>query len=114
VVAQLIWRDGDDRQAGSGRRKLLSADVNGRNLIFKDKIANLPTFRFLRQILEESPNKSLPAEVIQEELVMRLTTEDVERLFKTVVAWGRFAELFGYSSETEEIYLEQEAPAGIP
>jgi NitT/TauT family transport system ATP-binding protein len=93
-------------------RRLLSADMNGRKLIFKEKIANLPTFGFLRHILEESPNKRLPAEVVQEELAMSLGTEDIERLFKTVVAWGRFAELFGYSSETEEIYLELDAPVG--
>ena len=93
-------------------RTLIAADMNGRKEIFRKKIHGQPTFRFVQQILEEAKNHRLPAEVVQEELVIRLPTEDVERLFKTVVAWGRFAELFGYSAETEELYLD--APDAAP
>jgi hypothetical protein len=37
---------------------------------------------------------------------MRLPTEDVGQLFKRVVSWGRFAELFVYDAEAEVVYLE--------
>jgi hypothetical protein len=38
---------------------------------------------------------------------MRLLTRDVEPLFDTIVAWGRWGELFGYSDATETLYLPQ-------
>ena len=56
------------------------------------------------RILEEAKAHALPQDVVHEELVIKLPTQDVEEMFKTVVAWGRFAELFGYSPETEAIY----------
>ena len=42
-------------------------------------------------------------------LVMRLPTEDVDQLFKTIVSWGRYAELFGYSADDQTLYLDQPA-----
>jgi hypothetical protein len=50
-------------------------------------------------------------------LCMRLTTEDVEKAFTTIVGWGRFAELFGYDASSEELYLDvppPEPPAPAP
>lgn len=94
-------------------RSLLQADMNARKVIFANALKTLPTFRFVLHILEESPTHSLPADVIQEELAIRLTTEDVEKLFDTLVAWARFAELFTYSTDTGELRL-QDIPASIP
>ena len=47
-------------------------------------------------------NRRLPLEIVQEELVIRLPTEDVEALSKTIYHMGMitFAELIGYSSES--------------
>jgi hypothetical protein len=42
---------------------------------------------------------------------MRLPTEDVEALTKTLIGWGRFAELLGYSPEEDRIYLDHPAAA---
>jgi NitT/TauT family transport system ATP-binding protein len=89
--------------------KLLDADINGRKAMLKEQLLKLGTFRFVVQILSEAKDKRLPKDVVQEELVMRLPTEDVEPLFKTVVSWGRFAELFVYDAEAEMLYLEQPA-----
>jgi NitT/TauT family transport system ATP-binding protein len=61
--------------------------------------------------LEQAPEKRLPKEIIEEELAVRLTTENVEQLFQTLVGWGRFAELFGYSTDTHMLYLDVEGPA---
>ena len=61
------------------------------------------------QILREAADKQLPEDVVMEELAVRLPTEDIEKLFKTIVSWGRFAELFGYSAEEAILYLDQPA-----
>jgi NitT/TauT family transport system ATP-binding protein len=77
-------------------KQFLDADINARKLILKTQLQKLGVFRFVVQILAEARDKRLPEDVVQEELAVRLPTEDTELLFKTLVAWGRFAELFRY------------------
>jgi len=64
-------------------------------------------FRFIILRLERAPEKQLPKEIIEEDLVMRLLTRDVEPLFNTIVEWGRSSELFGYAPTTETLYLAE-------
>jgi NitT/TauT family transport system ATP-binding protein len=94
-------------------RRFLEADVNHRKELFRERLLTLGVFRFIQQILSEAAGKRLPAEVVQEELAVRLTTEDIDRLFHTVVGWGRYAELFGYSPDQEVLYLDTDAQAVI-
>jgi NitT/TauT family transport system ATP-binding protein len=91
--------------------KFLDADINGRKLMFNQQLQTLGVFRFIVQILKEAQDQRLPQEVVQEELAMRLPTEDVEALTKTLIGWGRFAELLGYSPEEDRIYLDHPAAA---
>jgi NitT/TauT family transport system ATP-binding protein len=88
-------------------KKLLDAEINARKALLNKQLRKLGTFRFVIQILSEARGKRLPKDVVEEELVMRLPTEDVEPLFKTVMAWGRFAELFRYDAQSETLSLEE-------
>jgi NitT/TauT family transport system ATP-binding protein len=95
-------------------KRFLDADINGRKTILNQQLQKLGTFRFVQQILSEAANKRLPQDVVEEELAVRLPTEDIDQIFKTIIAWGRFAELFGYSAEDKVLYLDQPAaPASL-
>jgi NitT/TauT family transport system ATP-binding protein len=87
--------------------------VNGRKLLFNQQLQKLAVFRYLVQILKEAKNNRLPHEIVLEELAVRLPTEDVHVLLETLINWGRYAELLGYSSETDEVYLDQPTPQTI-
>ena len=87
--------------------QFLDADINGRKILFAQQIARLSIFKFLIEILRQAKVHSLPADVVQEELVMRLPTEDVEKLFETVILWGRLAEVLTYSPEEEKVTLAE-------
>jgi NitT/TauT family transport system ATP-binding protein len=87
--------------------RFLDGDINARKVMFREQICKLGIFRFLMQILREAKDQQLPADVVQEELVMRLPVEDVEKLFETVLLWGRFGELIGYEPETGAVFLIQ-------
>jgi NitT/TauT family transport system ATP-binding protein len=91
--------------------KFLDADINKRKTILNQQLQTLGLFRYVVQILREAKDNSLPLEVVQEEIAIRLPTEDVEALTKTLISWGRFAELLGYSAEEERVYLDQPAAA---
>jgi NitT/TauT family transport system ATP-binding protein len=90
--------------------QLLSGDINARKKMFGQQLQTLGTFRFVMRLLEEAQDHRLHKDVVEEELAIRLTTEDIERLFKTIVTWGRFGDLFGFESDTEILYLDPEAP----
>ena len=96
---------------GIGRR-FLDGDINVRKTIFRDQLKTLGTFKFVIQLLNKAQNHRLTKEIIMEELAVRLTTEDVEKVFDTVVNWGRFGELFGYEATAEELYLDVDGGAG--
>jgi NitT/TauT family transport system ATP-binding protein len=93
--------------------KLLDSDINGRKTMLNEQLRKLGTFQFVMRILEEAESHRLPQDVVHEELVMHLPTQDVDAMFKTVVSWGRFAELFGYSPETSEVYLDDQTAAAV-
>jgi len=90
--------------------KVLDADIVIRKTIVKQQLRTLNTFKFILKIIEESPNKQISKDLILEEFAMLLPTEDVEKLFETVVGWSRFSELFTYSPDTEMLALDTEAP----
>src|SRR5206468_578574 len=94
----------------------LDADIDARKKTFNTRLQTLGTFRMVIDVLKESKTHRLPQDIILEELAIRLPTQDPEALFKTVIMWGRFAELFGYSPESEALYLDEpaSAPANIP
>jgi NitT/TauT family transport system ATP-binding protein len=88
-------------------RHFLVEDIADRKTILREQVLKLDLFRFLMKRLEAAPERELPKEIVEEELVMRMSTRDVEPLFDTIVNWGRSAELFGYSPTTEMLYLSE-------
>ena len=92
-------------------RRFLDMDINPRKVLLNEQLRKLSTFQYVVRILEEAKGKQLPQDVVMEELAIRLPTQDTEALFKTIVGWGRFAELFGYSHNAEMLSLEVPAAA---
>jgi NitT/TauT family transport system ATP-binding protein len=90
-------------------REFLAADINGRKDRFRGQVLKLDLFRHVLGMLEKVQDKQLPRETVEEELVLRFAVraDEAGRLFDTLVAWGRFGELFGFSPATEMLYLPQ-------
>jgi NitT/TauT family transport system ATP-binding protein len=55
----------------------------------------------------------LSKEIVEEELCVRLCTEDIPKLIDVIINWGRYAELFGYSPDAERLYLDQPSEAAV-
>jgi NitT/TauT family transport system ATP-binding protein len=89
-------------------RKFLDADINGRKDVFRDQVLTLGTFQFILHLLKEAKGLRLSKEIIEEELAVRLTTEDVEKAFNTIVGWGRMAEIYGYDASSQELFIDSE------
>ncbi|MGO9607955.1 MAG: AAA-associated domain-containing protein [Candidatus Binataceae bacterium] len=89
-------------------KEFLESDINTRKLKLREILKKLGLFSYLIRLLHGQEDRSLSKEIILEHLAMLLPTEKPERLFVTVVNWGRFAELFGYNKDEDRFYLDHE------
>ena len=93
-------------------RAYVAGDPNARKRLLHGQLLELPTFRFVLGLLDRASEKRLQAAAVREQLAAKLPpTEPIDRLFQTIVAWGRYGELFGYNATAEEIYLDVEGQA---
>ena len=81
-----------------------------RKLIVRDQLKKHGLFAYLVRLLRGQEDRSLTKEVVLEHLAMLLPNEKPEKIFSTIVNWGRFAELFGYNKDEDRFYLDQEYP----
>ena len=93
--------------------RYLDADINARKIMFRSQLEKLPTFAYVLRMLASAEEHRLSRDAVIEELVAKLPTQDPAMTFDTLVGWGRFAELFGFSPETETLYLDQPEPAPL-
>ncbi len=97
-----------DVELGPLGRRLLESEMNQRKLIIREQLKKHGLFSYLIRLLHGQEDKSLTKEVVLEHLVMLLPNESPEKMFATIVNWGRFAELFGYNKDEDRFYLDQE------
>jgi len=86
-------------------KKLLKSRVGARKKIMKEQLIKLGLFQALTEMLKRAKDNTVDQDTVFEQLVLFLPDEDYEKLFHTIVNWGRYAELFGYSPETKQLYL---------
>ena len=72
--------------------------MDERKRIWRDQLLQLRLFRIVRDLMELRGGDVSKDEVVQE-ISTRLPMEDPEVTFGTIVAWGRFGELFDYHEE---------------
>lgn len=88
-------------------KRVVKSKINQRKEIIREQLRSLSLFRFLVELLDKTEEKQLDQEVLLDDLSNRLPFEDVQQLFDTLINWGRYAELVGYSQDTGKIYLDQ-------
>ncbi len=89
-------------------KQFLAGDVNQRKLLIREQLKKHPLFSYFVRLLHGQEDRSLSKEVVLEHLAMLLPSEPPQRMFSTLVNWGRFAELFGYNKDEDRFYLDQE------
>lgn len=89
-------------------KKLIEGDINQRKIIVKEQLKKLSLFKYFINFLKKLQTRSIPSEIIMEEIALHLPNENTESIFKTMLDWGRYGELFGYNSDTDLFYLDSE------
>jgi NitT/TauT family transport system ATP-binding protein len=86
-------------------RRFVGAGMDERKQIWRTQVLRLALFRVVREQLELKGGEIGRDEVIAE-IHQRLPREDAERIFETVVLWGRFGQLFNYREDAGILSLE--------
>jgi NitT/TauT family transport system ATP-binding protein len=87
--------------------EFFSADLLERKNIFaKQLVANLPLAREIRRVLDERKNNKVSEERFLSKLEYYLSEKESARVLKTVIDWGRYAEIFAYDYNTGTLSLE--------
>jgi NitT/TauT family transport system ATP-binding protein len=89
-------------------KRFLESDVNQRKLLVREQLKKLGLFAYFMRLLHAQEDHAMQKEVVLEHLAMLLPNESPEKIFTTIVNWGRFAELFGYNKDEDRFYLDQE------
>jgi len=99
--------DGDLVLTGVGRT-LLRSDINQRKDLLWDQLLKIKVFQEVVEILKSRQRLSVRRDVFVDLFEEKMSDEDAAQLLKTMVDWGRYAELIGYDPEEEVIYLDTE------
>ena len=72
------------------------ADTKQRKKLMHDLLLDLKIFRHLLDKIEQSEEKEITEEAVLGDLVGHFPTERPKVLFKTIVGWARYGELFSF------------------
>ena len=81
----------------------LAAPLPARKALFKQAIMKLRLFQIITAHLDESPDGTIDGEALREELATLLPYDQPSKLFDTLVAWGRYAEILDYDENDNTI-----------
>ncbi len=79
-------------------KRFVNANMDDRKDLWRAQLLELRLFRVVVDMMELDEGE-LAEEALIKELATRLPMEDPEETFETIVAWGRFGELFAYREE---------------
>jgi NitT/TauT family transport system ATP-binding protein len=101
-----VLEEGDITLTGLGRA-FVDADVDERKRIFAEALRlHVPLVNMIRQVLDERWNHRASAVRFRDELEDHMSPDYAEDTLRTVISWGRYAELFSYDEEAEQFSLE--------
>jgi NitT/TauT family transport system ATP-binding protein len=101
-----VLEEGDILLTELGHR-FVEAETDGRKLIFAEALRlHVPLVSMIRQVLDERWNHRASAVRFRDELEDHMSPDYAEDTLRTVIAWGRYAELFSYDEEAEQFSLE--------
>jgi NitT/TauT family transport system ATP-binding protein len=99
--------EGDVRVTEQGRA-YAEADIPTRKALFRDAaLQHASLLQQMYSVLEKKSNHTVPLEFFRDLLDERFAQVEVDRQIETALLWGRYAEIFTYDEETDQLHLHQ-------
>lgn len=103
----LIDTPGHEAQLTAFGKKVLGAPIHEKKKLLGEQMMKLNIFQHVVKLLQAKPKGELPADLILEELALRLPHEQPRQMFTTLLNWGRYGDVFGYSRDTDLFFLHR-------
>ncbi|WP_323990983.1 nitrate/sulfonate/bicarbonate ABC transporter ATP-binding protein [Nguyenibacter sp. L1] len=100
--------DGDILLTSEGARFVQSTHDERRQILWHSLLHNVPMVRTIRAVLDERPNHRASAERFRGELEDSMSPDYAKQTLQTLIGWGRYAELFDYDEEADQLFLDDE------
>lgn len=98
--------DGDIHLSALGKQ-FSEADLQTRKQLFAARLLEkVPLARYIRRILDEKSGHRVSEERFLSKLEDFLSEKEAERVLRTMIDWGRYAEIFAYDFKTGILSLE--------
>ena len=92
----LLETPGQDVRLTALGRELLAGSTDRQREIIREQLKRLKIFELLLRLIGVQPDKQLPEEDLLRELQALLPHEKPRPQFRTLLNWGRYAELISY------------------
>lgn len=86
-------------------REIVAAPPKEKRLLFRKRLLGLGTFAALVRYLAEDPDVARSGEEVRNFLAERLHGHSIPDLFRSIVSWGRYGQLFHYDADADELSL---------
>jgi NitT/TauT family transport system ATP-binding protein len=87
-------------------RHFVAGDINVRKRMLHELFGDLKLVRLVTELLKKSDTLRLPIDLVNEKIAEWLPNENPYSTVEVLIAWGRFAEYFGYNDDAKELYLD--------
>lgn len=88
-------------------KRFAAATIQERKQIFAQHLLQyIPLAQHIRQVLDQSPNHRTSENTFLGELENYFSEEESERILRTIIDWGRYAEILAYDYDSGELSLE--------
>jgi NitT/TauT family transport system ATP-binding protein len=84
----------------------VAGDINVRKRMLHELFGALKLVRLVTELLKKSDTLRLPLDIVTEKVGGWLPNENPHGTVDVLIAWGRFAEYFGYNDDAKELYLD--------
>ena len=89
-------------------KELVELDKDESKELFKKQIEQISTFKVIMNVLNNKSNHTMKEEFFKELFKKYFQADEIEKMMDIIIDWGRYAELFQYDHDSEELYLERE------
>jgi NitT/TauT family transport system ATP-binding protein len=87
-------------------RAFAAAGPERRKALWREKLLGLRLFADVRDALLVAPQHRLPRDFVLETIVLRMPSEDYQRVFQVWIGWARYGDLFAYEEDDGTVSLQ--------
>ncbi len=89
-------------------KEFVELDKDESKELFKKQLEGISTFRLIMNVLNNKRNHTMKEEFFKELFKQHFSHHEIEGMMDIIIDWGRYAELFSYDHDSEELYLDLE------